>query len=103
MKKQIDHQDTSAPSPSGRAGVGIKICGMKYPENMLEVGGAVAADPQLTKGCIPKCMPESCEALVEDLLAMGDEKQARPRQAATQPLIIQRGHDRLAGACGGYE
>ena len=38
MKKQIDHQDTSAPSPSGRAGVGIKICGMKYPENMLEVG-----------------------------------------------------------------
>lgn len=28
----------SAPSPSGRAGVGIKICGMKYPENILEVG-----------------------------------------------------------------
>jgi phosphoribosylanthranilate isomerase len=28
----------SAPSPSGRAGVGIKICGMKYPDNILEVG-----------------------------------------------------------------
>ena len=38
MKKQIDHQDTSAPYPLDRAGVGIKICGMKYPENMLEVG-----------------------------------------------------------------
>jgi len=28
----------SAPSPSERAGVRIKICGMKYPENILEVG-----------------------------------------------------------------
>lgn len=28
----------SAPSPSGRPGVGIKICGMKYPDNILEVG-----------------------------------------------------------------
>jgi phosphoribosylanthranilate isomerase len=27
----------STPSPSGRAGVGIKICGMKYPDNILEV------------------------------------------------------------------
>jgi phosphoribosylanthranilate isomerase len=38
MKKNIDNQDTQAPSPSGRAGVGIKICGMKYPDNILEVG-----------------------------------------------------------------
>ena len=28
----------TTPSPSGRAGVGIKICGMKYPDNILEVG-----------------------------------------------------------------
>ncbi len=28
----------SAPFPSGRAGVGIKICGMKYPDNIFEVG-----------------------------------------------------------------
>jgi len=28
----------TAPSPSERAGVRIKICGMKYPENILEVG-----------------------------------------------------------------
>jgi phosphoribosylanthranilate isomerase len=28
----------SAPFPSGRAGVGIKICGMKYSDNILEVG-----------------------------------------------------------------
>ena len=38
MKKSTDHQDTSAPSPLERAGVRIKICGMKYPDNILEVG-----------------------------------------------------------------
>jgi len=38
MKKQIANQDTSAPSPLERAGVRIKICGMKYPENIIEVG-----------------------------------------------------------------
>tara|TARA_R110002126_G_scaffold48382_2_gene134851 strand:- start:32191 stop:32871 length:681 start_codon:yes stop_codon:yes gene_type:complete len=30
--------NTTSPSPSGRTGVGIKICGMKYPDNILEVG-----------------------------------------------------------------
>jgi len=38
MKKNTDNQDTSAPSPLERAGVRIKICGMKYPDNILEVG-----------------------------------------------------------------
>jgi phosphoribosylanthranilate isomerase len=38
MKKQTEHQDTSAPSSLERAGVRIKICGMKHPENILEVG-----------------------------------------------------------------
>jgi phosphoribosylanthranilate isomerase len=38
MKKNIDHQDTSTPSPLERARVRIKICGMKYPDNILEVG-----------------------------------------------------------------
>ena len=40
MKKNIKHQDHSAspPSSSERVGVRIKICGMKYPDNMLEVG-----------------------------------------------------------------
>jgi phosphoribosylanthranilate isomerase len=38
MKKGTDNQYTSTPSPSRRAGVGIKICGMKYPDNILEVG-----------------------------------------------------------------
>ena len=28
----------TAPSPSERAGVRVKICGMKYPKNILEVG-----------------------------------------------------------------
>ncbi|SEA42763.1 phosphoribosylanthranilate isomerase [Flavobacterium gillisiae] len=30
--------NATSPSPSGRAGVGTKICGMKYPDNILEVG-----------------------------------------------------------------
>ncbi len=38
-----NNNPVSAPSPSGspdsyRGGVGIKICGMKYPDNILEVG-----------------------------------------------------------------
>ena len=37
MKKNTNHQDSSAPSSSGSTGVGIKICGMKYPENIIEV------------------------------------------------------------------
>jgi phosphoribosylanthranilate isomerase len=37
MKKN-NSSSRSTPSPSGRAGVGIKICGMKYPDNILEVG-----------------------------------------------------------------
>jgi phosphoribosylanthranilate isomerase len=38
MKKDKNNQDALAPSPLGRAGVGIKICGMKHPDNILEVG-----------------------------------------------------------------
>nr|WP_243694670.1 phosphoribosylanthranilate isomerase [Flavobacterium psychrotolerans] len=38
MEKKINNQEVSAPSPSERAGVRIKICGMKYPENIIEVG-----------------------------------------------------------------
>ncbi|MFB9063996.1 phosphoribosylanthranilate isomerase [Flavobacterium branchiarum] len=37
MKKE-DTTNESTPFPLGRAGVGIKICGMKYPENIIEVG-----------------------------------------------------------------
>ena len=34
----MDNLDVSAPSPLERAGVRIKICGMKFPENILKVG-----------------------------------------------------------------
>lgn len=37
MNDTIKHNTTS-PSPSGGAGVGIKICGMKYPDNIVELG-----------------------------------------------------------------
>ena len=36
-KTSNNNFNTQAPSPSGRAGVGLKICGMKYPDNILEV------------------------------------------------------------------
>jgi phosphoribosylanthranilate isomerase len=36
--KNPNKDNTTSPSPPGRAGVGIKICGMKYPDNILEVG-----------------------------------------------------------------
>ena len=34
----MDNLDISAPSPLERAGVRIKLCGMKFPENILKVG-----------------------------------------------------------------
>jgi phosphoribosylanthranilate isomerase len=36
--ENLDKHNTTSPSPSGRAGVGIKICGMKYPDNIVELG-----------------------------------------------------------------
>lgn len=36
--KNLDKHNITSPFLSGRAGVGIKICGMKYPDNILEVG-----------------------------------------------------------------
>jgi len=36
--ENTDKYNTTTPFSSGRAGVGIKICGMKYPDNILEVG-----------------------------------------------------------------
>jgi phosphoribosylanthranilate isomerase len=36
--KNPNKDNTMSPSPLGRGAVGIKICGMKYPDNILEVG-----------------------------------------------------------------
>jgi len=38
MEKETINQNTSAPFLSGKVGVGIKICGMKYPDNIIEIG-----------------------------------------------------------------
>ena len=38
MQKDSKYKQDAVPFPLGRAGVGIKICGMKYPENIIEVG-----------------------------------------------------------------
>ncbi len=46
---------------------------------------------------------EGGEALVEDLLAVGDEQQAGPGELLAEPPVVERGHHRLAGAGGGDE
>jgi phosphoribosylanthranilate isomerase len=38
MENTNKYNTTTPSRRGGRAGVGIKICGMKYPENILEVG-----------------------------------------------------------------
>lgn len=35
--ENLDKHNTTSPSPSGRAGVGIKICGMKNPDNIVKL------------------------------------------------------------------
>ena len=54
-------------------------------EDVLEPLGRRAADPLLAEACVPQRVAEGGEALVEDLLAVGDEQQpdraAAPREA----------------------
>ena len=47
---------------------------------------------------VPKRVAERGEALVEDLLAVGDEQQPRPGEALAELAVVERGHHGLAGA-----
>jgi hypothetical protein len=46
---------------------------------------------------------EGGERLEEDLLAVGDEEEARAGQEGAQARVVDGGHDGLAGAGGGDE
>src|SRR5215471_12422224 len=69
-------------------------------EDMLEIAWAITADPLLTKRGVPQNVSKGRNALVEDLFTVSDEQQPRPRQVASQPRVVDRGHDRLACAGG---
>ena len=65
--------------------------------------GPAAADPELAEGVVAQGVAEGGEALVEDLLAVRDEEEARARQHGAQARVVDGGHDGLAGAGGGDE
>ncbi|WP_445737957.1 phosphoribosylanthranilate isomerase [Mariniflexile sp.] len=67
MTKKNKHTTATTPSPSGRAGVGLKVCGMKYQDNIQQVAalqpdylGFIFYDKSARHfdGIIPK-LPES--------------------------------------------
>jgi hypothetical protein len=67
-------------------------------KDVLEVLGTTAGHPQLAEGVVAERVAEGGQALGEQLLAMGHEQQASPAELARQPRVVDRGHDRLAGA-----
>ena len=72
-------------------------------EDVLEAQGALPADPLLAKGGVAQCVPERGTALVEDLLAVGDEEQAAAGELGSKPRVVDRGDHGLAGTRGRHE
>src|SRR3954454_3236028 len=67
-------------------------------EDMVEVLWAGAVYPHLAERMIAQSLPECCSTLLEDLAAMGNEEETRPRQFRSQPGVKDGGHHGLAGA-----
>ena len=65
--------------------------------------GALPADPQLAERSVAKGVAERRAALVEDLLAVGDEEQPVARERRSEARVVDRRHDRLARAGRGDE
>ena len=55
------------------------------------------------KDGVAQGVAEGGEALVEDLLAVGDEQQAGAREPLAEAAVVEGGHHGLAGAGGGDE
>ena len=70
---------------------------------MLEACRPGAADPLLAEGGVAQGVAEGGEALVEDLLAVGDEQQPGTGELLAQAAVVEGGHHGLAGAGGGDE
>ena len=72
-------------------------------EDVLEALRPGAADPLLAEGGVAQGVAEGGEALVEDLLAVGDEQQAGAGEPLAEASVVDGGHHGLAGAGGGHE
>ncbi len=72
-------------------------------EDVVESGRARSTHPLLAERGIAQRVAERGQALVEDLLAMGNEQQAGPPQPLTERPVVQCRHDRLAGTGRGDE
>ncbi len=64
-------------------------------KNVLEPLGPLAPDPLLAKGCVAQRVPERGTALVDDLLAVGNEQEAAARELLPKPRIVDRRHHRF--------
>src|SRR3546814_14491192 len=72
-------------------------------EDVLEPCRLRAADPLLAEGGVAQGVAEGGEALVEDLLAVGDEQQAGAGEPLAEAGVVDGGHHGLARAGGGDE
>src|SRR4051794_10517808 len=59
-------------------------------EHVLELCRPLPADPLLAESGVPQRIAERRAALVEDLLAMSDEKQATAAELRPKPRVIDR-------------
>ncbi len=72
-------------------------------EHVLELPRPPAPHPLLAEARVPEGVGERGAALRQDLLPVGDEEEARPGEPPSQPLVVQRGHDRLPRARGRHQ
>ena len=79
-----DHDVEVVRAPSASSSAAVKA--LDRGEDVVESGRARSADPFLAERGVAQRVAECGQALVEDLLAMGDEQQAGP----PQPLAERR-------------
>src|ERR1051326_5726717 len=72
-------------------------------EHVLPFVGAMSVYVELAEGPVAKHHPEHRPTLCKQLTAVSNEKQPRSTVARALALIIERGDNRLARACGGND
>ena len=77
--------------------------GLNGPEHVPPLVGTVAVDVELAEVARSQHLAERAEALLQDLLPMRHEQQARIglQASVAQALVVQRRDDGLAGSGGG--
>lgn len=72
-------------------------------EDVLEPARPRAAGPQLAERPVAQRVTEGEPALLQDLLTMGDEQEARAGQLVTKAHVVEGRHDRLPGPGRGHQ